>query len=68
MLVRMLTISAGPKGTADAGSIVEVDTKTGRQLVELGHAREVDDPKGRRKETTMLSGSRNAMVPDPKGK
>lgn len=63
----MLTISAGPKGTADAGSIVEVDTKTGRQLVELGHACEVDT-KGQRKETAMLSGNRNAMVPDPKGK
>jgi hypothetical protein len=67
VLIRMLTISAGPKGTADAGSIVDVDAKTGRQLVESGHACEVDS-KGRRKETAMLTGSRNAMVPDPKSK
>jgi len=42
MLIKMLTLQAGPTGTREAGQVYDVSTKEAQALIEGGYAMKVE--------------------------
>lgn len=64
MKVRMKTVARGPKLNADAGDVIEVADRLGRQLCAQGHA----EPVGAEVETATEAAAETAEAPKPKRK